>query len=486
MASKYAIETAYTLIDKVTTPLAKVDKQSKQTARTLKNMVRGAEAASDRMGGAFKKLGVNMLKLTGITAALNATKIIGFSTSDVKNAMEFQTALAKIGTVADLNVMPLEKMSDGILGLSNKMGINANTLAESMYQVVGAGVSADKALSVVEATAKLASVAFVGTENAIKGVTTVLNAYGMGAEQAEKITNQLYLATKLGNADFDAMTNSMKSVVPTAASLGIDTGEIFASISVLTSMGEDTGKTMKSMGDAMKLVANPSKQASEMARRMGVDFSAATLKSKGLSGVLNEIAQKTGGSQQAMQALFGNADIARMMSKLATTGANAFTDTISQMQNSNAIDEAFGKMMDTPQKRWETAMNKIRNSGIKLGTAILPVVEKIISRISEATDKFSQVDFGKITPVFERAFNAVNALLNGIIGIVKVAWYFRGVLVAVLSVVGAYYAISALVIGVSKAWALWEGIKQVAIFAATLAMKGQAVAVGTLTKQTIA
>ena len=486
MAGKYSIEAAFNFIDNATRPMSKINNQAKLVNRSLKNMYLGAEKTTERMGSAFKKLGGNVLKISGIAALLNADKVIGFATKDIKNAMEFQTALAKIGTVADLATMPLNKMSDGILGLSNKMGINANSLAETMYQVVGAGVSVDKALSVVEATSKLTSVAFVGTENAIKGVTTVLNAYRMGAEQAEKITNQLYLATTLGNADFDAMANSMKNVVPTAASFGIDTSELFASVSVLTGMGEDTAKVMKSMGDAMKLIANPSKQAADMARRMGIDFSQTALRSKGLSGILNDIAQKTGGSQQAMQALFGNADIARMMSGLATTGADAFTKTISEMQNATAIDEAFGKMMDTPQKRWENAMNKMHNSGIKFGTALLPIVEKVIEKISMGADKFSQIDFAKITPIFEQAFGAVNALFTVIVGVTHIMWQFRGVIFAVVGIMGAYYAISMLVIGVSKGIALWEGIKQASIFAATLATKGQAAAVKTLTKETVA
>jgi TP901 family phage tail tape measure protein len=468
--------------------MSKIDNQARAVNNTLKNTYLTMEKASARVGGALKGIGKGLLQFAGIQAMLNPQAFVNFITKDVKNAIEFQSALAKVGTVADAAAVPLGKLSKDILDVSTKTGIASNKIAESVYAAITAGVPTAKAAAFVETATKAAIGGFTSEATAIDGLTSVLNAYGLQAEAAEAIANKMLLTQNLGKTSFDDMAKSIGKVVPYAAGLGVTTDELFASITALTGSGAmKTTNAMSSMRAVLTSVINPTKEAAETARRLGVDFSAAALQSKGFERFINDVSQAAGGNQNVLGKLFGSDKADAAVRILTSSGAKAFSDAVDAMKNSaGAMDEAFNKMMDTPEKRWAKVMNTFRNVGISLGNSLLPIVEKVIAKIGVIAESFAKVDFSKITGSLESAFGVIDFFASALFGAVKMAWQFRGVIGAALGVMGLFYGAAVLIVGVSKLMAFWEGIKQAAIFAGTWIMKGQAAAVATLTKKTIA
>ena len=234
MAGKYAIETVFSLIDNVTRPLSNVNNEAKIVNRTLKNMYVGAEKATDRFMSKIKSLGGKLAGALGLAGIINIDKVIGFATSGITNAIAYQTAIAKVGVIADTARVPLQTMSKDILNLSTKMGIGAEKIADSVYNAISAGVDTGKAVSFAETASKAAIGGFTDTTTAIDGLTSVLNAYRLQAEQAVSISDQMIIAQKLGKTTFGDMAKTMGQVIPTAAALNVSTKELFSSVAALT------------------------------------------------------------------------------------------------------------------------------------------------------------------------------------------------------------------------------------------------------------
>jgi TP901 family phage tail tape measure protein len=436
MAGKYAIETAFKIIDQVTRPLSNIDKQAKIVNRSLKNMYAGAEKATNRFMGKIKGLGGRMAGALGLAGAFNIDKVIGFVTKDITNAIEYQTALAKVGTVADAAAMPLNQLSKKMMDVSTVTGVASNKIAESVYAAITAGIPTAKAASFVETATKAAIGGFTDEATAIDGLTSVLNAYGLQAEAAAAISDKMLLTQNLGKTSFADMAKSMGKIVPYAAHLGVTYDELFASITALTGSGAlKTTDAMTSMRAVLTSVINPTKEASETARRLGVDFSAAALQSKGFETFINDIAKAAGGNQNILGKLFSSDKADAAIRILTSTGSRAFTKAVDAMKNSTgATEAAFAKMMDTPEKRWAKVMNTIRNAGINLGNSLLPIVEKVIDKISGIADSLAKVDFSKYTGSFEKAFKVIGFFASALFNAVKIAWQFRGVIFVVLGV----------------------------------------------------
>jgi len=487
VSSKFAIETVFSLVDRITAPMSKIDGKAKAVNRSLKNMYAGAERAAARMGGAFKRLGSTMLRMAGITALLNPAAVINIVTRDIRNAMGLADTMAMIGSSANITGPPLERLQANIASVANRSGAAVNELANIANAAIGFGVAADASADFAGVVAKTARVTGASTDTVVAGITNVLAAYGKGAGEGSRVAGIMATAGRMGRTSMQEMAYGMRYAIPAAASLGVQAEDVFASVTALTAGGITTRDAMQSVGKALGAVRKPSRAAADMAQRLGVDFSEAALQSKGFAGFMDEISRKTGGDMRAMEALFGNERTARSMSILAGTGAEAFREALDEMSNAAGMVAAeFARVTDTPAERWRKAVNRIQNSGVQLGTALLPVVERIIARLGDMADRLSGVDFSRFAPSFERAFRVANVFISALFGVVGIAWRLRGAIIAVAAAVGAYYAASMLLVGAAKAVALWHGVKQAAIFAATLATKGQKAAVATLAKQTVA
>lgn len=478
MASRYAIETVFNLIDKVSAPTSKVGKaldslgiKSKAVSNRLKKDFDKAAERVDKLGKSVVKAGKLMLA-AGVAAAG------AFMVKGVKDAMEYQTALAKVSTIADATAVPLDKLSKEIIDISTKTGIASNAIAESMYNAIAAGIPTAKAAAFVETATKAAIGGFSDEATVIDGLTSVLNAYGLEAEHATKIADQMLLAQNMGKTSFNEMAGSISKVIPYASSLGMSTEELFASISTLTGKGAlKTADAMGSMKAALTSVLNPTKEAAETAKMLGVDFSAAALQAKGFTKFINEISDAAGGNQQIIAKLFGSDKADTAIRILTSTGAQAFSETFEAMQNAaGATEAAFAKMMDTPEKRWGQVMNNLRNSGIQLGTAILPVVEIVIAKIGGIADRLSQIDFSKYTKSFETAFSVINTFVSALFGAVKIAWQFRYVIIAIAAPLALYHGSLMAITIASRLHAKWQGIMRAVTALATIGTQAQTTA----------
>jgi TP901 family phage tail tape measure protein len=486
MAGKYAIETVFSLIDKFTRPLSNINNESKIVNRTLKNMFTGAEKASDKFLSKLKGFGGKLTSALGLAGIINIDKVVGFLTKDIKNAMDFTDSMAKTASLVDTTIYSMSALEKELKNVAKESGFAVTELAKIQFDAIGLGVNAGASAEFAASIAKTVKVIGVSNETALNSMTTILSAYGKGAGEVDKIASQMYLATTVGRASFDEMNSSLKRVIPTAAALNVDTGDLFAGISTLTGMGEKTTDAMKLMGDAMDKVITPSKQAAEMARALGLDFSETALRSKGLAGFIEELGEKTGGNTKILETLFGNVDIARIMSKLSDTGAEAFRDAVNRMADPNVITAAFDRITDTPAERWRKAMNKLNTVSIDLGQAFIPVIERVITKVTEIIDRIKDMDFSGLETTIGQVLSAVEGFVNVLMGAIQIAWQFRGIIAAVAIVMGIYYGLSMLVVGAAKLFTAWEGIKTAAVFAFTLATQGQMVAMELLNKKSLA
>lgn len=428
MASKYAIETIFKAVDKVTAPIQKIDKQmgklggtGKMVNTALKNGFADAEKSLGKFTNSMKTA-VKGLEVAAVAAAS------AFAANGVKNAIEYEQSLAKLSTIA--NDLPMDETAQKILKVSNTMHVAATDITESTYSAISSGIEATKAVDFVTTATKAAKAGFAETGVAIDGLTNIMNAYGMSADNAMKIADQMLVTQNLGKATFTDMAKGMGQVAPLAASLNVKTEELFASIAALTNAGIQTPQAITGIKAALSNIMKPTTQASKLAEQLGLDFSAAGLQSKGWVGFLEDVKNATKGDAAMMATLFGSVEALNSISVLTGKGAGKFTESLEAMTSMAGITEkAFDKMMKTPQERLAGLKNKFTNAGIKLGQALLPALERIADRVEVFADRLSDFDFSKFT-------KAVDAVADGLITLINVILTFRtptGVIITVVT-----------------------------------------------------
>lgn len=466
MASKYALETVFKLIDQVTQPLDRIGLKGAAVGKSLKREIFRTEEQLAALGKAAVKAGAKMLAAG--TAAIGA-----WAGKGVKDAMDFHSALTKISTVADLTTVSMDDLSAGLRRISNETGVAVSELAAMQYEAISSGIATADSVDFLASAVKASKTGFVDTSTAISALTSITSAYGLSASDADRITGQFLVTQNMGRTSFQDLANGIGNVLPTASRLNIQSEELFASITALTAKGGfETPKAMKALQGAMKAVINPSKDASGMAKRLGIDFSEAALKSKGFIGFIKDIQNKTGGSVDKLQELFGSIDAANAIITLTGKGAGDFAAAIAAMGDSAGIAESsFKKMMSTPQERLNAMLNKVRNTGINMGLALLPVVERLMDRVGEFADRVAEIDFDPIAESLSGLFNFVFNFMEALFKTIGTLWQLRGVLLALLSVYGIYKLFLIGLIIQEKILDFQLKLKKISTIAVTVAQK---------------
>ena len=389
--SESKIDIMVSMIDRLTAPMLQatkgIDKMSKQveamdkamriTQRTVgstgsvfSNHAQTSKRLAQELEGTGKSIMAIGDKMKWMTGTL-----IAAATAGMKLHSDFANGMAKVSTLIDTDVVSLQKLSDGIRSISDETGASVTDLAEAEYQALSAGVDAAKVTDFLRVSTMAAKAGFTDTATAIDGVTSVLNAYGMEADKAMGIFDQMLMTQNFGKTTLGDMAGALGNVIPVASTLNVSTQELFASIAVLTKNGIQTSAAITGLKGAYSNILKPSKQASELATQLGLDFSAAHLKTVGWANMLDEIREKTGGSADQMATLFGSVEGLNAVLALTGKGHADFAKGLELMNNSaGATEEAFYKLL-TPSEQNQIAMNQLKNATMDLAQGLTPLLK---------------------------------------------------------------------------------------------------------------
>lgn len=319
-----------------------------------------------------KVLGVAAVGALGV-----ATAAVGKKALDM--AENFQKGMANVATLVDTTKVDMDKLGDGILNMTTKVNKSAEDLTAGLYQTISAGIDAGDALEFLEVSAKAATAGLSNTETAVDALSTVINAYGMDASKAGSIADQMFKAVEQGKTTFDELASSVGKVIPTTASLNISTEELFASIATLTKGGLATSEAVTALKAALSNVIKPSSEAQKVAEELGIQFDANAIKTKGLSGFLQELKEKTGGNTEVMAKLFGSVEGLNAMLALTGKQSEEFSKVLSEMENaSGSVENAFKKQTKTIAGMKESIRLSIDKIVTKLGMALLPALDSML------------------------------------------------------------------------------------------------------------
>ena len=350
----------------------------------------------ESVGESFSELGEKMTSAGETMSEKVTAPILAAGAASVVFAGDFEESGNKVSTIADTTVMSMEEINKGVLKMSDDLGISATELNNTLYQTLSATGDTSNALSYVEVASKAAIGGFTDTTTAVDGLTTVLNAYGQKGTKAMKdISDQMIVAQNYGKTTFGDMAANLGNVIPITASLNVGTKELFASIATLTKNGIGTAEAITGIKAALSNVIKPSKEASDMASSLGIEFNSAHLKSVGWSKFLGEVSEKTGGNTEKMAKLFGSVEALNSVTVLATTGSKDFAGALKAMeQSAGATQAAFEKMDNGAKDNLEDTLNKLKNVGITIGQELLPYVNKFLDKVSNMLDEFNELDEG--------------------------------------------------------------------------------------------
>lgn len=439
-------------VDKLKTNMMAVDKQSGALGKIAGGFAT-AGSKIQNIGAGMRSVGSGISNVSGKIStagtrmtAMAAPVALAFK-KGVDGALELDTAIRQVTTLADQDVLPVAKIEQEVRRISDATGIAQKEISESMYDALSSGIDSADVLGFVEQGVQLTKAGFTDMPTVIDATTTALNAYGLqGAEATSHIQDVMVKTQDLGKITVDELGKNIGRVIPFASAAGVSIDQLGAGFSILTAKNGDAAMSATNLAAIISELNTSGTKADKALRKgMGQSFKEMMEDGKSLGDVLqslDSIAQEQGLNLGDM---FGNKMATSAANTLLADGPEQFNNALSQMEMSDGAVAANFEKMQGPAEKLRQTQNRLKNSFMEMGASMIPAFEEFASGITKITEKFNSLDkgtkkmIGKVALVMTVAgpILAIIGTIGGAIGgIISVVGTVVGLIGSAVSAIG--------------------------------------------------
>ena len=370
--------------------------KTESNLKRLKSEQSGVSAELEAFGKKLEQTGDKIETMGKKVAPVSAAVGAGLTVA-TKNASDFEDGMAKMSTLFDTTQTSAKDLSEEFIKLSNETGKGATELAEAGYQALSASVPIQNVGKFVKTSAELAKVGFTDTSTAVDVLTTAINAYGLSANDADKIANNLVNTQNLGKTTVNELASSMGKIIPTASSMGVNLNNLCTVYAEMTKQGIATAEATTYANEMLNEIGDSgSTVAGILQQETGESFQQLMADGNSLGDVLQilkDYAERTGTN---FNELWSSTSAGKAALAITNSGAEEFNNTLQTMATStDVLGEGLDKL-STPSAKAKKAMNQLKNDAMELGQVILesiaPIIEQLAAQIEAFTNWFSALD----------------------------------------------------------------------------------------------
>lgn len=421
-----------------------------QTFRRTKFSINDAGGALTALAGptnlaiaGFGRLGLSVASGIGAVPALanlagEALQVLSDTVvRSVRSASDLQFALAEVGTISEEVAKNIGGFSERIGDLAIDTRTDSSLLSAGLYQTISAGITdVEEAFTFLESAARGARAGLTSVEVSVDGLSSVINAYGLDAREANRISDILFSTVRQGKLRFDEVARSIGKVAPLAANLNVTVEEMFSAFAALTLGGVNAREAATGLANLLTAILKPAADSRQAAESLGLAFDSAALKAQGLRGfldslqgalnvnfegvtidatdlhgVMNELELQLGDNVAILGRLFPNVRALRAAIQLTGNQGDDFIRILDDMaKSSGSTDRALEILNSTLRGQYDLVRQQFNKALEEIGYQTLPVLTDALQDISEY---LRNVDW-------ERFRNEVGATVKVVEGLSKV------------------------------------------------------------------
>jgi TP901 family phage tail tape measure protein len=213
---------------------------------------------------------------------------------------------------------------------------------------------------------------------AVDGITSVVNAYGAEAISAGQASDLMFAAVRGGKTNFDELSRSLYNVIPTAASLNLEFGNVTAALATLTAQGTPTTVATTQL---RQLLVELSKEGGEAAktfeRLSGESFAEFVAKGGNLAQALAIMEKGAADSNVRLSDLFSSVEAGNAALGLTGAATAKFASELdAAAKASGATAEAAAIMSDSLEHQEALAVAAKKELLLLIGEALEPAKRK--------------------------------------------------------------------------------------------------------------
>lgn len=388
--------------------------------KTAQASLRSFGDSATRIG---QSAGVAFLGLAGVVA------------TSAKAFSDFEKGMSNVSTLVDTNTESIQAMGKEVLAISQRTPVAIGDLTSALYDVRSAGIDAGRAMGVLEQSARLSVAGLSTAKEATKLVTGSLNTFQSENLTAAQVSDLLFATVKSGVATIASLSQSFGATAPTIEIAGVKLKDFLAATAALTTSTTPASVAQTQLRAAIVSLLNPTKEMSEIFKKLGVESGPELIKvSGGMGEAFKKIYETAAASGVNLNKAASSVEAFSAIVSLSTSRGATYNSTLKDMEkNAGAVDEAFAKQNATFSATVQKTINSLQILGIEIGSGLVPALTFLAETVQKVTAWFSSL------PEPMKQFIATGLLVATVItGIVAGATLLIGSIAgAVAAILGA-------------------------------------------------
>lgn len=375
--------------------------------------------ATKTLEGQFASLGAAFIGGFGIPAAVDLTaKTIGVITNTIGDAVtsaaSLESRLAEVATISS----DVERNMSGFARVLGDLSVATRTdvglLSEGLYQTISSGITdTSEALKLLEVAANGARAGLTNVDVVVDGMTSVINAFGFSASDAEGIMDKMFTTVRVGKLRMEDLASSIGKIAPLAVTTGVSFEELLAAGAALTTGGNSLSQSFTAVSGILNAVLRPSEKAKKAAEELGIEWNLSALRAKGLKKFLDDLIIATDGNSDVLTQLIGRVEGLRGGFALTGEQSAALKSNLDELSNSaGATDRAVALINKTFQGQVDLLNQQVSSALRTVGEELLP---DATSAVGDLNDALLDVDWEQ----FREDVRATIEVLKGLFGILE-------------------------------------------------------------------
>ena len=383
---------------------------------------------------AIENYGAKMTSMGKDLSMSVTAPILAVGTASVYVAAEFDDSMRQVQATSGATGAEFDALREQARQLGADTAFSATEAAEGMNYLAAAGFDANQVMAAMPGMLSLASAGSVELGEAANIASSILNGFGLEAEEAGRVADVLAKSAAATNAGVTDMGEAMSYVAPVAKSTGLSLEEVAAAVGVLSNAGIQGSMAGTTLRGAISSLLTPTNEAQELLDRLGVTVKDSSGKMLPLNEIIGQF-EKSGLSAADAMTIFGDRAGPGMLA-LVQKGQSGLIDLTTTLENSEGTATAMAETMESgPGGAFRTLEGSMEDLAITFGDTLIPAIMPFIDLLKDLANWLSSLDKNTLTIIvtiaaFAAAVGPVLIVLGTLISSI-------GTIIAIIPVLSA-------------------------------------------------
>lgn len=388
MALTLKVPTIFTATDKMSSIIRKMGKN----VHGFTNKLESGLASSNRF---FRKLTPSIGEagkqlLSFVSAATIAGGIFAGVAMSTKSIMDYEVALHSLEAVTGESSAKFKSQIEDIAKRSKKSAIEVTSSFETIGSAMSQYLDNPKALGqITEAGITLAKASRQELQPTLENLTSVMNQFKLGAEEASKTINILTAGEIVGSVSTAKIAEGLQEFGANAYTANVKLSE---SVALLETLGKQMDHSKIAVGarnllNVMSSAKGLPKEALKSMKQHGVNLNVLMDKAKPLGERLKELS-KVQKDQVAITNIFGKENMTA--ANVIFSNLPIYNKWAVEIEKTNKANEQAATNSNTLKNRVDEVKNAFINQMIS-GNKLSPSMEKLKERLVWVADNMDLI-----------------------------------------------------------------------------------------------